>query len=137
MTGSEEHQSAGPAPTVAAAGGLDDPRLAQVVEDYRKELLAGPRPDRHAFLARHPELAPALAECLDALDFLHGAAGQLPPAEAASPSADEGSSALLCPEGALGEDCGATGTWFRTRDDSSTSSASCRSSRTSRRRVPW
>src|SRR5262245_59952972 len=100
MTGSEEHRSAGPGPEAAAVS-LDDPRLAQVVEAYVAALLAGPRPDRHVFLARHPELTQALAECLDALDFLHGAAGQLP-AAAASPSAGGGAAALLCPEGTLG-----------------------------------
>jgi serine/threonine protein kinase len=40
------------------------------VEEYLAAQRAGQPPDRAAFLARHAALAPALAECLDGLDFI-------------------------------------------------------------------
>jgi serine/threonine protein kinase/tetratricopeptide (TPR) repeat protein len=53
---------------------LDDPRVIQAVEEYLAALEAGPRPDRQEFLARRPEIAGALARCLDGLEFVHEAA---------------------------------------------------------------
>jgi serine/threonine protein kinase len=44
------------------------------VEEYLAELEAGRTPDRQGFLARHPEIAAALAECLDGLAFVRAAA---------------------------------------------------------------
>jgi serine/threonine protein kinase len=55
----------------------DDPRVIRAVEEYLAALEAGPRPDRQQFLARQPEIAEALAGCLDGLEFLHAAAPQL------------------------------------------------------------
>jgi serine/threonine protein kinase len=62
-----------------SAGGvsLDDPRVHQAMEEYLKLLQAGERPDRQAFLARYPEVAAALAECLHGLDFVHAAGVEL------------------------------------------------------------
>src|SRR5262249_23584771 len=40
-------------------------------------LEAGEKPDRQAFLARYPEIASVLAECLAGLEFLHVAAPAL------------------------------------------------------------
>src|SRR5262249_6289299 len=57
----------------------------------------GRKPGRHTFLARYPELAPVLGECLDALDFLHSAAPQLSQA-AGGPAGEE-----LHPTAALGD----------------------------------
>jgi WD40 repeat protein/serine/threonine protein kinase len=54
-----------------------DPQIARAVEEYRSLLKGGSRPDREAFLARYPAIAAALAECLDGLEFLHQAGGQL------------------------------------------------------------
>jgi serine/threonine protein kinase/Flp pilus assembly protein TadD len=51
-----------------------------VVEEYRALLRAGGSPDRPAFLARYPELAAALAECLDAVEFIEAAGPGLPSA---------------------------------------------------------
>jgi serine/threonine protein kinase/WD40 repeat protein len=51
-----------------------DPRLADAVEQYRAALRAGQRPDPREYCARYSDLAGPLAECLDALDFLHAAA---------------------------------------------------------------
>jgi hypothetical protein len=45
--------------------GLDDPRVIQAVEQYLAALESGPVPDRKEFLARHPEIAEALARCLE------------------------------------------------------------------------
>jgi hypothetical protein len=49
----------------------DDPRVVEAVEEYLAELEAGQRPERHGFLARHPEIASVLADCLDGLQFVH------------------------------------------------------------------
>jgi hypothetical protein len=52
-------------PVSAESGdSLDDPRVLQAMEEYLRLLQAGERPDRHAFLAGYPEVAPALAVCL-------------------------------------------------------------------------
>jgi serine/threonine protein kinase len=52
-------------------GSADDPRLLRAVQEYLADLEAGRRPDRHAFLARYPELGPAMAPYFDALDAVH------------------------------------------------------------------
>jgi serine/threonine protein kinase/WD40 repeat protein len=57
--------------------GGEDPRLAEAVEEYRAALRAGRRPSRPELLARYPDLAGALAECLDALEFVQAAAQDL------------------------------------------------------------
>src|SRR5262245_34218859 len=54
-----------------------DARLTQALQQYEAELKTGRRPDRQAFLARHPEVADLLAGYLDGLDFLYAAAAQL------------------------------------------------------------
>jgi serine/threonine protein kinase/Flp pilus assembly protein TadD len=80
----------------------EDPATAQAVEEYRAMLRDGIRPDREEFLARHPETAAVLIECLDALEFIHAAASRLQapvsqlPA-GASPAAD------IEPEAPLGD----------------------------------
>jgi serine/threonine protein kinase len=51
--------------------------VTRAVEEYLALLEAGRRPGREEFLARYPELAPALAECLDGLDFVRSAAPHL------------------------------------------------------------
>jgi YD repeat-containing protein len=55
----------------ASAG--SDPRLADAVEQYRLALRAGKRPDPREFCAAFPDMAGPLADCLDALNFLHAA----------------------------------------------------------------
>ena len=62
-------------PTEFASG--DDPRIAQVVEEYLSALENGDHPDREELLARHADIAGALGECFDALEFVHLTAGQL------------------------------------------------------------
>jgi serine/threonine protein kinase len=56
----------------------EDPRLLPAVQEYQAELEAGRRPNRKEFLARHPDIAAELEECLDGLDFVHTSAARLP-----------------------------------------------------------
>ena len=65
-----------PGPT---APGPDDPAVIQAVEEYLAELEAGCRPDRQRLLARYPDLAGLLAECLDGLDLVCTARQSLRP----------------------------------------------------------
>ncbi|MEX2016385.1 MAG: serine/threonine-protein kinase, partial [Candidatus Hydrogenedentales bacterium] len=55
----------------------DDPRVTNAVEEYLAALEQGARLKREEFLARHAEVAAPLAECLEALEFLHVAVGGL------------------------------------------------------------
>ena len=48
-----------------------------VIWEYLALVGQGRPPSRQEFLGRHPEIAPVLREALDALDFLHSAAGGL------------------------------------------------------------
>jgi hypothetical protein len=84
--GARPDPNAPPVPKVAP----DDPRVVRVLEEYLAGLEAGDRPQRDALLARHPDLARALTECLDGLDMMHSLArpesdpaepGRLLPAE--------------------------------------------------------
>ncbi len=52
---------------------LDDPKIAELLDDYLSRLQAGQRPDRAALLHEHPELATSL-KCLEALNGLVPAA---------------------------------------------------------------
>ena len=72
-------QRSGPAgvqPADAESGEaiLDDPRLAQAVQEYLRELESGKRPDRRQWLERYPDLAVLLDKCLDGLELVHQAA---------------------------------------------------------------
>src|SRR5487761_1576345 len=49
---------------------LDDPRVLEVVQDYQAEFDLGHAPDRAKYLGRYPELANAIAQCLDGLDLV-------------------------------------------------------------------
>ena len=61
---------------------LADPRVFRAVQEYQAELDAGRRPNRAAFLARHPEAAGVLSGCLRGLDLLVAVAPGTPrPAE--------------------------------------------------------
>jgi hypothetical protein len=66
----------GGAPPLLAVG-QDDPRVIQALDDYLAAQEAGQKPDRWVFLARHGEIAEALAKCLDGLEFVQKAAPQL------------------------------------------------------------
>src|SRR5207249_2498530 len=71
----------------------DDPRVIQAVREYLAALEAGKKPDRLPFLGRFSEIAGPLAECLDALEFMH-AASPFPAEKGASAGA-----AAIGPEG--------------------------------------
>jgi hypothetical protein len=62
---------------VDPADDLDDPRVFQAVQEYLAALESGRKPDRDAFLANHPDIAPALAQCLAGLDLVHTAGPKL------------------------------------------------------------
>src|SRR6478736_3289590 len=81
----------------------DDPRVVRALEEYSAALKAGQRPDRHEFLARHPGVAAALAECLEGLEFVQVAAPLLQPAAEGYPGAASAAAAEFCPEGPLGD----------------------------------
>jgi serine/threonine protein kinase/Flp pilus assembly protein TadD len=68
-------------PSTFGAQPLDpgDPRVIEAVEAYLAELESGHMPDRHVFLAKHPEIAGVLTECLDALQFVHAVTPRLQP----------------------------------------------------------
>jgi hypothetical protein len=81
----------------------DDPRLNRAMEEYLAAVQAGRPPDREALLAEHADIAAALAECLDGLEFIHGAAPHLQESDA-----DRGALAMaafegLHPEALLGD----------------------------------
>ncbi|MFT3920916.1 MAG: serine/threonine-protein kinase [Myxococcales bacterium] len=77
--------------TQPSAAAFDDPRVAAALEQYVTALEAGRTPSRQEFLAKHPEIASELAECLEGLDLVHDAAKIVRPIEPSSSplSADE------------------------------------------------
>jgi serine/threonine protein kinase len=52
------------------ATSADDPRLVRAAQAYLKELEAGKHPDRHQWLARYPELAEDLNQCIEGLEMV-------------------------------------------------------------------
>jgi hypothetical protein len=52
---------------------LDDPRVVDVVQEYMAQLDQGKSPDRGEYLKRFPELAGAIGQCLDGLEFVRAA----------------------------------------------------------------
>jgi WD40 repeat protein/serine/threonine protein kinase len=66
---------AGRAP--AGADQPSDPRVTRALEEYLTALEGGARPNRAEFLARYPEIAAPLAECLEGLEFVNAAAPEL------------------------------------------------------------
>jgi eukaryotic-like serine/threonine-protein kinase len=70
-------------PAEAGADGVqpDEGQLLQAVQEYVRELEAGHRPRRQEWLARYPELQPALGDYLDGVNLMHEAAVAMKPAE--------------------------------------------------------
>ena len=58
-------------PRAASSPALDDPRVIAALDEYLAGLETGEKPNRQAFLARHADIAEALAECLDGMEALH------------------------------------------------------------------
>src|SRR5262245_7226049 len=55
----------------------EDPRVFAVVQEYLAALEKGQRLERRELLARHPEIAEEVSECLDGLEFVHSTTRQL------------------------------------------------------------
>jgi serine/threonine protein kinase len=53
--------------------GEADPRVFAAMQEYMAEIDAGRHPNRKEFLARHPEIAGELSECLQGLAFVRSA----------------------------------------------------------------
>jgi tRNA A-37 threonylcarbamoyl transferase component Bud32 len=66
-----------------------DDRLVEALRVYQTAVEGGRRPARRDFLARYPDIAAELAECLDGLEFLQSAASGLRPRAAAAPPTPE------------------------------------------------
>jgi hypothetical protein len=85
---------------------IEEGPIVEAMHEYLAALEAGQNLDRKAFLARHPAIADELADCLEALEFVHGA-GAEPQERARSVSrnglAAHSSSSDLLPEGPLGD----------------------------------
>jgi eukaryotic-like serine/threonine-protein kinase len=71
-----------------------DARLVQALDEYLVALEQGRAPPREQFLARHPELADDLRECLASLEFIRQAAVTPPTVTAAPPPAEPRSGVL-------------------------------------------
>jgi serine/threonine protein kinase len=56
---------------------VDDPRLVRAVQEYLDAMEAGQRPQRQEFLHRYRDIAAPLAECLEALEFVHAVSPSL------------------------------------------------------------
>ncbi len=69
----------------------DEARLAAIVQEYQAALEMGTRPNRRQLLAQYPDLAEALAECLDGLELVRGGT----PPRAAPPVPDFAALPLL------------------------------------------
>ena len=77
---------------------IDSPDVVAAVAEYQAAVAAGRRPGRAEFLARYPDIADELADCLDGLDFLSTAApGLLPSGSAEHPALP------ATPDGTLGD----------------------------------
>lgn len=79
----------------------DQPRVVEALRQYLALLETGRRPDRQKFLSRHADIADALVDCLDGLEFVHSVAPQLSrPSEAGG---SDGSPAALVGGAPLGD----------------------------------
>jgi serine/threonine protein kinase len=85
----------------AAPSQWEDPRVVAALEEYLAGVEAGTKPNRAAFLARHGEIAEALAQCLDGLEAL--AESSSPRSGPLADVADEGMLIELEPEAPLGD----------------------------------
>jgi serine/threonine protein kinase len=93
-----------PAPlSNSAVRAADDPRLVRALEEYAAAVEAGHRPDRQGFQARYPEIAEALADCLEGLEFVQAAAPLLQGPGRSPATTPAAGGEALCPEGPLGD----------------------------------
>lgn len=57
----------------AETSDADDPRVMELARAYLADCEAGRVPDRKAYLARYPDIAREVEECLDGIDLAHAA----------------------------------------------------------------
>src|SRR6516162_1648245 len=88
---------------VAEAVAAADARVVRALEEYLAALEAGAAPNRQAFLARHTDIATPLAECLDGLRFIRGAAAQVRQSAAPPPRTGAVPAEVPQPEMPLGD----------------------------------
>ncbi len=72
--------------SLLGSGRGNDSRLRRSLKEYLAALEAGARPERRDFLGRYPEIAEELGVCLDNLEFVRGAAAELPPSVESVPT---------------------------------------------------
>jgi len=100
MSQNDSVGDAGPAASVPAdlLGSEDDPRIASVLAAYLADFEAGRHPSREQLLRSHPEIAEALADWFDVVEFVQSAAASAIATSAQSPAED-----ALPPDTVLGE----------------------------------
>jgi serine/threonine protein kinase len=76
--------------------------VVRALEEYLAAPETGPAPERAPFLARHAEVAGALAECLDGLEFIRAAAARVRDSSSESPPSPSANS-LIQAEVPLGD----------------------------------
>jgi WD40 repeat protein/serine/threonine protein kinase len=81
MNSTEDVGQAGGPPAGAEPPGVEDPEVLRAVEQYLALQQAGQAPNRREFLAHHPHVGRALADCLHGLEFIQAAAPQLSTAD--------------------------------------------------------
>ena len=67
------HTEIDPPSSPSGGDALDDPRVVSIVQEYLAELDLGLAPDRRSYVNRYPELAGAVAQCLDGLELVRAA----------------------------------------------------------------
>ena len=81
----------------------DDARFLQALEEYARLCRGGGKPNRAEFLARYPDVAANIEECLDGIEFVEQIAPQLRDASAdAAPDGSSSNSAFRTPGYPLG-----------------------------------
>ena len=93
---------ASPGASVPSLPPRDDPRLVRALDEYLAALEAGAAPDRDEFLARYPDIAGVLADCLGGLTFIRAAAPRVRESAADGGSGPKPGPALQ-PESPLGD----------------------------------
>ena len=73
----EPTRTAAPTPKPCDASEDEDPRLVAAVQEYMAALESGRHVNRQEFVARHPDIAGKLSDCLDGLAFVHSAAARI------------------------------------------------------------
>jgi hypothetical protein len=81
----------------------DDPRVIQALDEYTAALRDGRKPSREEFQARYPDIAAALGECLEGLEFIQEAAPRLHESAGERPTGVSAATEDAEPHGSLGD----------------------------------